>query len=235
MNLAVISDLHLGTGTSTDEFGHDDGDFLRFLTFLERNFERIVLLGDIWETLTGTMPETQKLELDRARAAHPEIARRFRGPKYHFVHGNHDLVTASVEGAPEEYLLTTPDVRILFTHGHQQDHLFQQRRRLSEWAVWFGGWIRRVGLWPLYQVFQKLDELRSGASYDAERCSVQRWAMGVAEARELDIVVTGHTHLATRAHHGPKLYLNGGSCSNGQFSYLSMDTRALRFEVHEGF
>ena len=45
MQIAVISDLHLGAGGAADGFGHDDGDFLRFLRFLERNFERIVLLG----------------------------------------------------------------------------------------------------------------------------------------------------------------------------------------------
>ena len=51
MEIAVISDLHLGTGGAADGFGHDDAEFLRFLSFLERNFERVILLGDIWETL----------------------------------------------------------------------------------------------------------------------------------------------------------------------------------------
>ena len=56
MNIAVISDLHLGSDDATDSFGHDDAEFLRFLGFLEGNFERIVLLGDIWETLTSRCP-----------------------------------------------------------------------------------------------------------------------------------------------------------------------------------
>jgi len=47
MKLAVISDLHLGAGDLADGFCHDDGEFLRFLTFLENNFERVILLGDI--------------------------------------------------------------------------------------------------------------------------------------------------------------------------------------------
>src|SRR6478735_9678780 len=37
MEIAVISDLHLGTGGAADGFGHDDGEFLKFLTFLEKN------------------------------------------------------------------------------------------------------------------------------------------------------------------------------------------------------
>lgn len=53
MEIAIISDLHIGSGDQTDRFGHDDYEFLRFLDFLESNFSRIVLLGDVFETLTG--------------------------------------------------------------------------------------------------------------------------------------------------------------------------------------
>ena len=40
MKIAVISDLHLGRGDGSDRFGHDDAEFLRFLDFLEGDFER---------------------------------------------------------------------------------------------------------------------------------------------------------------------------------------------------
>jgi UDP-2,3-diacylglucosamine pyrophosphatase LpxH len=53
VNIAVISDLHLGNEDGVDSFGHLDSEFLRFLAFLENNFERVVLLGDVWETLTA--------------------------------------------------------------------------------------------------------------------------------------------------------------------------------------
>ena len=76
-----ISDLHLGLGDRTDGFGHEDGAFLRFLRHLEANFERIVLLGDIWETLTGPRWGDAAASLSAARAAHPEIARRFAGAR----------------------------------------------------------------------------------------------------------------------------------------------------------
>ena len=69
MKIAVISDLHLGRGDAADLFGHDDAEFLRFLDFLEGNFERIVLLGDIFETLTCPRPLAQRRELVAAREA----------------------------------------------------------------------------------------------------------------------------------------------------------------------
>ena len=95
MEIAVISDLHLGPGGAADGFGHDDSDFIRFLAFLEANFERIVLLGDIWETLTGSLPGDPRAELLAARLAHPEIARRLSRPVYTYIHGNHDLVAGA--------------------------------------------------------------------------------------------------------------------------------------------
>lgn len=235
MEIAVISDLHLGPRGKADGFGHEDSEFLRFLSFLERNFERVILLGDIWETLTGTLPGDPGAELAAARAAHPEIARRFRERPYVYVHGNHDLVAGGVEGAPDEYVLKADGQRILFTHGHQNDGLLARRRWVSELGVWLGGWIRRLGLRALYRLLAELDERRGGISKDGTQCAFQRWAMSLAAHRDVDIVVTGHTHLATSAEHGERLFLNSGTCSEGNLSFLSLDTRRGSYGVHTGW
>ncbi len=231
MHVAVISDLHLGRRGPTDGFGHDDAEFLGFLAHLERNFERIVLLGDIWETLTGALPGDQAGELRAAQAAHPELAARFRFDKYLHVHGNHDLVSRHF-GVPEELTLRADGVRLLFTHGHQGDPLVADRRSVSELGVWLGGWLRRLRLSPIYRFASMLDSLRGGVSLDATRCPFQRAWMGRAAHRDVDVMVTGHTHLATRAEHGARLYLNSGSCSDGQLSFLAIDTRRGSYGVH---
>ena len=234
MKLAVISDLHLGAGDRADGFGHDDTDFLRFLKFLESNFERVILLGDIWETLQSRRLGSAKQELTLARAAHPEIARRFERPKYRYVHGNHDMV-AGLLGVPDELQLDVDGVRLLFTHGHQNDDLIQRRLWLSELGVWLGGWIRRVGLGAFYRLCAKIDEARGGLSLDGTRSAFQRWAGGEATRREFDVVVTGHTHHAIRTEHGSRLFLNSGSCSEGQLSFLSIDTSRGAYAVNYGY
>ena len=234
MKLAVISDLHLGAGDRADGFGHDDGDFLRFLSFLESNFERVILLGDVWETLQSRKLGSAREELALARAAHPEIAKRFERPKSRYVHGNHDMV-AGLLGAPDELQLRADGVRLLFTHGHQNDPLVQRRLWLSELGVWLGGWIKRVGWGAFYRLCARLDAARGGASLDGERCEFQRWAMAEAARREFDVVVTGHTHLAARTEHGSRLFLNSGSCSDGQLSFLSLDTARGAYAVNYGY
>jgi predicted phosphodiesterase len=235
MEIAVISDLHLGTGGAADGFGHDDGEFLKFLSFLENNFEKVVLLGDIWETLTGALPGDPGQELRLARESHPEIAARFERSSYLYVHGNHDIVAGAVQGTPDELVIETGGTRILFTHGHQNDALVQKRRWLSELGVWLGGWIRRLGLGALYRLLSELDEKRGGLSLDSTRCSFQKWAMSLAVEREFDVMVTGHTHLAANAVHGSRLFLNSGSCSEGQLSFLSLDTTRAAYAVNTSF
>jgi predicted phosphodiesterase len=232
MQIAVISDLHLGARDGADSFGHQDSEFLRFLGFLERNFERIVLLGDIWETLAGAFPGGSARELERARTAHPEVAARFRTPRYTYVHGNHDLAAAQVDGAPESLGLEADGTRMLFTHGHQNDGLLRHTRFVSELGVWMGGWMRRLGLNRAYDALAHLDEPRQAPSRDGRLRRFERWAVNLARARNADVVVTGHTHRATRAEHGSRLFLNSGSCSRGEISFVGMDTRRGEYAVH---
>ena len=237
MQVAVISDLHLGHGDIADGFGHRDSDFLRFLYFLERNFERIVLLGDIWETLANERLGGHAASLRRARRAHPQLAARFERSNYTYIHGNHDIVAARVDSAPEEYLIDADGTRILFTHGHHHDYLARFRRGhlLSEFGVWMGGWIRRLRLSTLHDVLTHLDNNAGGVSDDHERCTFQRWAVAAAKARQADIVVTGHTHRATSAEHGDRVFMNSGSCADGNYTFLSLDTGAGAYAVNSSW
>jgi predicted phosphodiesterase len=231
MSIAVISDLHLGPGDRSDIFRHEDSQFVRFLTFLEGNFERIVLLGDIWETLTPTWDRDPARALLKAREAHPEIARRFESSRYTYVHGNHDLV-AGAFGVPEEIMLRHGGTRILFTHGHHHDVLIRKARWLSELGVWLGGWILRSGLQSMYRLCAALDQSRSAPTVPPERCTFQKWALSEAQDRGADVVVTGHTHIPLRAEHGNALFLNSGSCSEGQYSFLHLDPARGSYSVH---
>lgn len=232
MQIAVISDLHLGSDDPTDAFGHDDAEFLRFLSFLEDSFERVVLLGDIWETLTAKCPWSARKALASARLRHPEIAQRLRRAPFLYIHGNHDLVAAQADSAPEAWHLQIDDKRILFTHGHGHDSWIRFCRHLVELGICVGGWLRRSGLDTAYQWLDTMDQARSVVSEDPLRCSFQAWAMKLAATKRADVMVTGHTHLALAQQHGPRLFLNSGSCSQGKYSFLAMDTTQDVYGVH---
>lgn len=231
MKLAVISDLHLGPGGRADGFGHRDAEFLKFLDHLEDNFEQVILLGDIWETLTSLRPLDAVAGLRASRAAHPEIARRLEGPRYRWVHGNHDLVAGPLGLAPAELTLEVGRTRLLFTHGHLYDVIVRRARWMSELGVWLGGWLRRLGLSPMYRLFEGLDRWRDGYHSTVGASHFQTWAAALARRRGADVVITGHTHVAQRAEIGGQLFLNSGSCTAGRFSFLSLDTAAGQYAV----
>ncbi len=231
MRIAVISDLHLGFGAS-DDFGHDDAEFLKFLSFLEREFEKVVLLGDIWETLTGKMPGDPMSELRRVRESHSEIARRFTKDRYLYVHGNHDMV-AGATGVPDRAEIRSVGTRILFVHGHQHDPMTTRWRWLSELGVWIGGWAKRVGLSSLYEMAASADEGRYTSENDG--CEFRRKSVVMAHDHDVDVVVTGHTHNAAKSEHGSVLFLNGGSCSDGRISFVAMDTSRGSYELSTSY
>jgi predicted phosphodiesterase len=235
VSIAVISDLHLGARSSTDLFGHEDSEFIRFLRFLETNFQKVVLLGDIWETLTTPLPRGHAAELRRARERHRELAAYLKRPRFTYVHGNHDIVAGRIEGAPSELRLESGGVRFLFAHGHQSDALVMHARPISELGVCLGGWIRRAGLGVVYHVFSRLDEVRSDHASEERISQVERWAVRHAQETEAEIVVTGHTHRARCSEHGRTLFLNSGSCSEGQISYLTLEPRTGRYQVHTSY
>jgi predicted phosphodiesterase len=231
MQIAVISDLHLGPGDPSDSFGHDDATFGRFLDRLESNFERIILLGDIWETLTSTRLYDLREGLRRAKEAHPSLASRFEKNQYEYVHGNHDWISREVDASPSEMLIDADGLRLVFTHGHHHDFLVRRARWVSECSVWLGGWARRLGLGALYRVGYDIDAWLSKPKLGPTLDSFQRWAFGLARLRAADVVVTGHTHVPHLERSQGRVFLNSGTCSEGHLTYLSIDTRQQTFAI----
>ncbi len=241
MHLAVISDLHLGHGRA-DLFGHEESRFLRFLDFLESSFDRIVLLGDIFETLS-VRPGAQVRELRRAKESHKAIVDRFERPMYRYLHGNHDLVAGTIDNRPDTLTLDVDGQRFAFMHGHQFDWVVKKARFVSEWSAWLAAWVVRLGMTPILKATGVIERLvmgvDAGAPSDPTTLSkpdrFQRAAMSWAGTHGVDVVVTGHTHHGVVAPHGERLFLNSGSCAEGQISFLAMDTRQGRYTLETAY
>lgn len=220
MNIAVISDLHLGCGDETDQFGHKDFEFIKFLKFLESNFEKIILLGDIYECLMPRRFGSAKHALEKCFKSHAGIISRFKNNKYHYVHGNHDIITSKLFKSPSQLQIESNGKKVLFLHGHQYDGLIQNAPIISEIGAFLGGWIIRLGFTPLYKLFSNID-VKYGTSIKFIEDVIKKSAI----PNNVDIVITGHTHISGKSEMDSRLYLNSGTCSEGQFSFLSLDTQ----------
>lgn len=231
MKIAIISDLHLGNGSITDHFGHHDSDFIRFLDYLESNFEKIILLGDIFETLMPKKFGEKKKEIESCFVAHRDIFSRFLTKKYEYIFGNHDLIGEEVLNG-KEHLTINDKVNILFLHGHQFDPLISNFYWLSEIAVFGGGWISRAGLGPLYQNLA-MSETKIVGKINNYFKQFEKTALN--KYPKYDIVVTGHTHVGKIEYFNNQIFMNSGTCSMGQYSFLSIDTDKLEFKYNKSW
>lgn len=234
MRIAALSDFHIGARGYMDEFRHHEADFLAFLDSLEHTHDRIVLVGDIYQTEHALLPGQgpAAAQLARARARLPALSERLRGPQYLYLHGNHDAVASQALAAPETLHLAADDFTIVFIHGHQFDPIFQRARAAAQAATWFTGRLRRAGLRPIAQWFEGRDVAIKHRRFGHVDGPYARAARTLLRAHAADLVVMGHTHVP-HLHELPEgRVVNTGSCSRGRRTHVSIDTTTRSVTIH---
>lgn len=170
-------------------------------SFLEGSFERIVLLGDIWASPVGRRAVRWASSLPRAARTQRSLAASIVHLPIRARQPRHRGCRAGCTGRAERVGRRGPPA----LHARPPERPGGEPRAwLSELGVWVGAWVRRFGFAAAYRLLRRLDSARGGASLYSRRCSFQRWAVNEARLRQADVVVTGHTHIATRAEHGER-------------------------------
>lgn len=226
MKIAAISDLHIGAHARSDSFGHASDGFLRLLDGLERTHDKIVLLGDIYQTDHGWMPGlgSARRLLDTARQRVSALTRRWSEAQYLWVHGNHDPVTASVLEAKTKLILGEPGARVLFTHGDAYDPVIRSIPRLSRLGTWFAGRTRAMGLIRFSEYMEDKDVTIKAHEHLAVAGPYAVAAEGLMSEHDVQVVVMGHTHVPQRQELARGVLANTGTCSRGRFMGVSVDT-----------
>ena len=225
MNIAVISDIHLGRGDAADRRRGQDEALLRFLDYLEAHYDRIILLGDIWELLTPKCPGMSKRELRKVRAAHPKLAQRFKQSPYEYVAGNHDHVVENLEGVAKEISIHLDQLTLKFTHGHQFDIWSNQLRYIGEFIVWISGWAARFGTQALTRFFDWLHNLITGTSEIDQLSQMELKLIKQSLESKAHVTVIGHTHLPGIIEYEGHLLVNSGHCLGDFLHFVSLDTQ----------
>lgn len=233
MRIAAISDLHIGATARADGFRHAPAAFLRFLDELERMHDRIVLLGDVFQTDHGARPSaaSRARHLHRARARVPEIAARFDAPPYVYVHGNHDEIAARELAAPEHHHVAGA-APALFIHGHQFDPVALGAPRLADLGTWTCGRLRAVGLRAVAAWLEGRDVAVKDRRFRGAHGPYARAAGRLAREHGTPIVVMGHTHVPSLTRIPEGIAVNTGTCSDGRRMWASIDTEAGTATIH---
>jgi len=238
MQIAVISDLHLGRKDKLDQFNRNQGAEARLYTllrYLENHVDKIILLGDVFETLRSkTLDHESRL---RAILKHyPKVSKKIlTNQKYVLIQGNHDIVTGKVLKAPEMLKIKDNGTSIAFFHGHQLDPVIGDFwvKNFERTGVWIGGWLERMGI----------DITRKGNVSSKLKALNSQWKVGkferaaAAMASEMgaDIVVTGHSHHPMKVEFDSALFLNSGTRVAGRQDMVLIDTSAHTYDVYKTF
>lgn len=233
MRIAALSDFHIGAHRHADGFRHDVDSFARTLDRLEAEHDRVVLLGDIFQTDHTAWPHPlgSARSLDLARRRVPSLAERFDRATYQYVHGNHDAVAGPARGAPERWL-APGRFGALFIHGHQFDPIAVEATWAAHLGTWTTGRLRALGLRPLARWFEGHDVAIKHERFKGPEGPYARGAAALMEEHGVPIVVMGHTHVHCITPVGRGVMVNTGTCSDRRTTWVSVDTERGVVEVH---
>jgi UDP-2,3-diacylglucosamine pyrophosphatase LpxH len=177
----VLSDLHLGS---------ESCQVRAIQSFLEEMppTARLVLLGDVLENTEHRLTKQHWKVLSQLRKLSDDL-------ELVWVRGNHDFEAdpiAHLIGANfvTEYEFASGGRQILCVHGDAWDRFITEHPFLTDLADWFYLRIQRMSR------HLAVNAKRSSKTF--LRCveRVREEAIVYAQARQCDIVVCGHTHLA---------------------------------------
>ena len=190
---AILSDLHIGNGSSIDRFKKNEQVALRALDYYYRNNYSLILLGDIEELWRFSLGEILK---KYNNTIYKQI-RKFGKDRVHRIFGNHDIDwqnTDPIRNSGEEDHLAREAIKlrdvygrdkILLVHGHQGTNDADTFSWLSKPVV------------RGYRYLEPLFLLQDGAASPSSKISSSfeknryKWAKD-----NKSILICGHSHRA---------------------------------------
>lgn len=227
MRIASFGDLHLGHIPVLDKFQGKEEGLLRFDDHLSQNHDRIILMGDIYQTDYGVYPGSRSDVLEAILKRYSRIVQRWGSSRYASIFGNHDQITQKLMGTLKQIRLKKDGWRIWFIHGHQFDPFIGEKGRLPYLVTWMVGGMRRKGL-------SRLADFLEGPFYDFGQRLFEKLDKAARQALihgKNNIIVMGHSHQMTCRPFGKGIYVNSGACSNDYMPYVSIDTATRVVEV----
>ncbi len=186
----ILSDIHLGSEVSRAGKAKE--------VLLKYDFKRLILLGDIFDDLN----------FNRLKKEHWGLltyVRKLSSPKKQteviWVEGNHDAGLSKIMShmmglkVYKQYFFETAGQKILTIHGHQFDRFLNENLFISNLAGYIYNFIQRIG--GEKQRFARfLKKASKGWLRLTEKIAIG--ALKYANRRKANIVICGHTHVATK-------------------------------------
>ena len=227
----VVSDIHLGSKVSRAGRLIDliENEYKRDGKYL---FERLVLLGDIFDGLNlERLAEADWNFLGLVQ----QIAEPEHGVNVVWLNGNHDFLSETVvqdffdANVVRDYEWTDAGKKFVATHGDRFDKFVQNKKRASKFFS------------NLYLYIQRIDFKTQPISRFLKRMSKKIYLpknlhediIAYARGKKADIIFCGHTHHADeRIAPDGIAYYNSGCWTDIPSTYLTVDKEGA-VKIHE--
>lgn len=218
----IISDIHLASDVCKAK------TLRKFLEKIGREFDRIVILGDLFDHANFTRLKSKHWDLlDTLRdlSKHVEVV---------WVEGNHDvhiftevishMIGAQIVSQKEHYEIIEGDKKFVLIHGHQFDTFISDMK-------W---WLLAVVATRLYSLVQRFDtenyvmsryvKRKSKLLLKVSKANRDR-AWDYARKHDAQVVICGHTHIEKEETSEDGItYLNTGSWVDSPCGYVVIDS-----------
>lgn len=220
----ILSDIHLGSDVARSR------EALALLR--SYRFRRLILNGDVFDDLNFTRlsKDDWKLLSYFRRMSNPR-----RGIDVVWVVGNHDGGVAEILthllGVPvhEEYVFHVGDRRILAIHGHQFDRWITDHVVVTAIASTVYLWLQRID--PGHRVSRWVKRSSKRWLRLSDKVGTEAAHHGF-HRHSADVVICGHTHLATTKRVGEVLYVNSGCWTDRPSQYVTISAEG-ELTLHE--
>lgn len=190
---AIISDLHIGNGSSIDRFKKNEQVTLRALNYYFNNNYSLILLGDIEELWRFRLNEI----LQKYNNTIYRQIRKFGEARVHRIFGNHDIDwqnTDPVRNSGEEDHLAREAIKLKDIHGNIKILLIHGHQGTND-ADTFSWLSKPVVKW--YRYLEPLFYLQEGAAAPSSKISSSFEKNRYKWARDnSSLLICGHTHRA---------------------------------------
>ncbi len=203
----IVSDLHLGARLNRPR------KFLK--TILKLNFKRIILNGDIFDSL-----DLQRLN-HKDWAVLSELRELSKKVEVIWIVGNHDgsaVFLGNLLGVRvyNKYIWEEKGKKFLAIHGHQFDRFLHKNIIISRVAILFYAMIRKI----FGEKNTLINWAKNSKRWLRMSAEVEKEALIYAKFKKVDYIFCGHTHIARIGERWGIKYYNSGSWVTPPFGYI---------------
>jgi predicted phosphodiesterase len=240
MKIAILSDMHLQENMRASNFKHSDDQLLSLFKYLDRTYEEIYLVGDIFEcqqTLLYPSKNQQQIVLNKTITTYRKSFdyAAANALKFKYLSGNHDSIMHEGDKEKLPYQLTKiykgREITLVTEKGTIDIRHGEERHQYDSWIkyiLWLGTWLGGL----LERLTNKNIPMRTGKPSTFPNNSFETLCGGNSN---ILLGIRGHNHVSETygilINDFKRTYVNAGFSNKNVINIAEVNTKTLKANV----